>query len=236
MIKEAIKKLSFAVFPRRCELCGEVTELDEARCEECRKLKRIEGELCRKCGIPKDICSCKNKRKKSEYKAFIAPFYYENSISAGANRFKDYGYPELAKAMGKEMSEHIEDYFGDVEFDFITFVPMTKKKQNKRGYNQSELLANEISEILDIPVLALLDKVISTRDQKKKNARQRAVNLRGAFDLKEDANVDDKTILLVDDIRTTGATLNECSYVLNAYGAKAVYATTFCMTKKHLKK
>ena len=113
-------------------------------------LKRIEGELCRKCGIPKDICSCKNKRKKSEYKAFIAPFYYENSISAGANRFKDYGYPELAKAMGKEMSEHIEDYFGDVEFDFITFVPMTKKKQNKRGYNQSELLANEISEILDI--------------------------------------------------------------------------------------
>ncbi len=231
MIKEAINKLSYALFPKRCELCGEVCELDAIRCEECEKLERISGELCRICGNPKAQCSCKNKNKKPEYKAFIAPFYYENSITAGVIRFKEYNYPELSKAMAREMSEHIDDYFGDIDFDCITFVPMTKKKQQNRGYNQAELLANEVSLNTGIPVCNLLEKVMRTPDQKRGNAKQRAVNLHGAFDLIEGEDVDDKTILLVDDIRTTGSTISECAYVLNAYGAQAVYALALCMTK-----
>lgn len=232
MIKEALEKLSYSIFPKRCELCGDVSELDQSRCEECRALQRVEGKLCEICGNPKDSCNCKdNKTKKPEYKAFIAPYYYENSIRAGANRFKDYGYPELAKAMAKEMKEHIDDNFDGVCFDCITFVPMMKKKEQKRGYNQAQLLANELSALTDIPALPLLEKIMKTPDQKRASAKQRAMNLHGAFDLKEGADVDEKTILLIDDVRTTGSTLNECAYVLNAYGANAVYATSFCMTK-----
>ena len=236
MISEALGKLSYVLFPNRCELCGEVCELDKLRCEECEKLERISGELCKICGNPKAECDCKNKNKKPEYKAFIAPFYYENSIRAGVNRFKDYGFPELSKAMGKEMSEHIDDYFGDIAFDCITYIPMSKKKELKRGYNQAELLANEISQNVGIPAVSLLEKVFKTSDQKRGSAKQRAVNLRGAFDLIPNADVDDKVILLIDDIRTTGSTISECAFVLNAYGAKAVYASAFCMAKPKKRK
>jgi ComF family protein len=231
MIKEAMNKLLYAVFPRRCELCGEVVAFDKALCNDCENLKRISGDLCRICGRPKDVCDCKNKTKKPEYKAFIAPYYYEGSIRAGAVRFKEYGFPELSVRMGKEMYAHIANNYCDIPFDVITFVPMTRKKERKRGYNQSELLANEVSKHMDIPVEKLIAKIRSTSQQKRLGARQRRVNLRGSFDLENGAEVKGKTILLVDDIRTTGSTINECAYVLNCYGAKAVYAAAFCMAK-----
>ena len=233
MIKEAINKLLYAVFPRRCELCGDVVAFDKELCEECESLERISGELCNKCGKPKDECECKkhSNNKKPEYKAFIAPYYYEGSIRAGAVRFKEYGFPELSVRMGKEMYAHIANYYCDIPFDIITFVPMTRKKENKRGFNQSELLANEIAKHMEIPVQKLIAKIKSTGQQKRLGARQRRVNLRGSFDLENGAQVKDKTVLLVDDIRTTGSTLNECAYVLNSYGAKAVYAVAFCMAK-----
>ena len=231
MIKEALTKLSYAVFPRRCELCGEVVALDEALCEECAALSRIEGELCNKCGEPKESCQCTRKTKTPEYKAVIAPYYYEKSVSAAANRFKDFGFTELAPRMGSEMSEHISCYYKDIEFDYITYVPITEKKQQKRGYNQSELLANEVSEHLGVPVEKLVDKIKTTPQQKKSSASKRKLNLRGSFEINPNADVRNKTVLLIDDIKTTGSTLNECAYVLNAYGAKAVYAAAFCLTK-----
>lgn len=231
MIKEAFRKLSYAVFPRRCEICGEVVALDEELCDECKKLKRISGELCKKCGKPKEECSCEKTLKTPEYKAFVAPYYYENSLAAGVNRFKDSSFPELAKRMGKEISAQVDEYFCDIPFDVITFVPITKKKQRKRGYNQSELLAIEVSKELEIPCVSLLSKIKSTPQQKRSSAKERRVNLRGSFDLREGTDVSGKTILLIDDIKTTGSTLNECAYVLNAYGAKRVYAAAFCMTR-----
>ena len=236
MIKEVINKLSYALYPRRCVLCGEVVALDETLCEECLSAEMIEGELCRVCGNPKKECSCTKNNKMPEYKAFIAPYYYENSIAAGANRFKDYGFPELSKAMGEKLSVQIENYYDEIEFDCITFVPLTKKKLKKRGYNQAQLLADEVSKHIDIPSAKLLVKSRNTPQQKRISATQRRVNLRGAFDLADGVDVDGKTILLIDDIKTTGSTLNECAFVLNAYGAKAVYAASFCMTKTRKQK
>ncbi|MBR4240905.1 MAG: ComF family protein [Eubacterium sp.] len=236
MIKEALYKLSYSLFPRRCNLCGEVVALDEELCEECAIIKMIEGELCSLCGNPKKECACKKKERKPEYKRFIAPYYYKDSIAAAANRFKDYGYPELAPEMSKRMAQYISERFSEIDFDCITFVPLTKKKLEKRGYNQSELLANGVSEKLKIPVEELLIKIKNTPQQKRSSAQQRKVNLRGAFDLAEGKSADGKTILLIDDIKTTGSTINECSFVLNAYGANAVYAATFCMTKPKSKK
>lgn len=232
MIKEAFSKLLYAVFPRRCELCGEVVALDETLCEECRSAERIEGELCNKCGKPKAQCDCNKKTKTPEYKRIIAPYYYENSIASGVNRFKDYGFPELSRRMGYEMFLQINEQYSDIDFDIITYVPITERKERKRGYNQSELLANEISGYMNIPVKKLVSKIRTTPQQKRIGARQRRVNLRGSFDICENANVINKTILLIDDIKTTGSTINECAYVVNAYGAKAVYAAAFCMPKK----
>ena len=236
MIKEAKSRLLYAVFPRRCELCGEVAELDEALCEECRGLERMNGELCSRCGNPKAQCSCDKKTKTPEYKRFVAPYYYEGSVASGVNRFKDYGFPELSKRMGYEMFLQIKEQYGGIHFDAITYVPITEKKERKRGYNQSELLANEISEHMNVPVEKLVSKIRTTPQQKRIGARQRRINLRGSFDLCEGSDVRNKTFLLIDDIKTTGSTMNECAYVLNAYGAEAVYAAAFCMANKKGKK
>jgi ComF family protein len=231
MIKEALKELSYAVFPKRCELCGEVVELDAKLCEDCMKSERITGKLCNKCGKPKEDCSCDKRTRTPEYKRVIAPYYYEGSIAAGANRFKDYGFPELGLKMSEEIISIIDEQYKEIEFDIVTFVPLTNEKLKKRGYNQSELLAKKIAEHMILPCLELVSKIRETPQQKRSNARQRRVNLRGSFDLAKDIRVENKTILIIDDIKTTGSTLNECAYVLNAYGAKAVYAAAFCMTK-----
>jgi len=232
MIKEALKELSYAVYPKRCELCGEVVAFDEKLCENCLNLELISGELCKKCGNPKAECSCSKHEKTPEFKAFIAPYYYEESVATAANRFKDFGFPELAYEMGEAMAKQIEIYYKDICFDLITYVPLTKEKLKTRGYNQSELLAKEIEKRLNIPCEELILKIKATPQQKKSSAKQRRTNLRGSFDLKTGIRVEDKTILLIDDIKTTGSTLNECAYVLNAYGARAVYAAAFCMTKR----
>ena len=231
MIREAVHKLSYAVFPKRCALCGEVICLDEELCEECRKLERITGELCNKCGNPKDECACDKRAKTPEFKRVVAPYYYDGSIVAGSNRFKDFGFPELAPKMGEEIFFQIEEQYEGIEFDCITYVPLTKKKLLKRGYNQSELLAREVAGHMQLPCIELLAKIRETPPQKTRSARQRKINLRGSFDLVDGLRIEGKTFLLIDDIKTTGSTLNECAYVLNAYGAKAVYAAAFCMTK-----
>ena len=232
-MKQAIKNLSYAVFPKRCGLCGDVIAFDEELCEECFKLERITGTLCNKCGKPKENCTCDRKTKAPEYKRFIAPYYYEGSVRAGANRFKDYGYPELAIKMGEELFRQIDEQYKGIAFDCITFVPMTKEKQKKRGYNQSELLAKEVAKHMNLPCMQLIAKIKTTPPQKTGSARKRRINLRGSFDLADGVWVENKTILLIDDIKTTGSTLNECAYVLNAYGAKAVYAAAFCLTENN---
>lgn len=234
MIKSALDALSYAFFPKRCELCGEVICLDEVRCDSCKSAERITGDLCEKCGRSRLDCECGSKTSKPEYKAIAAPYYYENSIKTAVNRFKDYKYTELKFKMAEEISNCIKERFGEITFDIITYVPMTKSKERKRGYNQSKLLAQEVSKNLCLAFCDCLVKVRETSQQKRSGAAKRRINLHGAFDLKNGADVKGKTILIIDDVKTTGSTLNECSFVLNGYGAKAVYAAAFCVTnKKH---
>lgn len=227
-------KIMYALFSRRCDLCGDVVELDVSRCDECKNAKRVSGEICKKCGNPKSCCECKNKhkQKKPEYKSVVAPYLYDGKLISAVHKFKFSGYKELSDGMSAEMAKTVEVYYSDIDFDFITFVPLSKKSYRKRGYNQAELLAKALSKRLDIPCVPTLKKIFETENQRSQSAKQRRANLRGVFDLIDDTDVDSKTILLVDDVKTTGSTLNECSAVLNAYGADKVYACTFLMTKK----
>ena len=104
-------------------------------------------------------------------------------------------------------------------------VPLCKKRLKKRGYNQSELLAKEIGEILNYPVLS--DVLIRTRDttpQKKMTVKEREENLRGAFSILDASKIIGSRVILVDDVFTSGSTANECAKVLKAAGAKQVDA------------
>ena len=230
MINAAFKRLLYAFFPRRCELCGEVVSLKRTRCEACENAKRISGKTCPKCGDVKEKCRCEKDKFSPQYKAIAARYYYKDSIKAGIVRFKNFGFTELDKAIGGEIAETVKERFGDVKFDLITSVPLTKKKLRKRGYNQSELLAKEVSRRLGIPYEALLDKIRETKAQRFSSARERRVNIYGAFDIKDGVDVEGKTVLLIDDVKTTGSTLSECAAMLKGYGAKGVYAAAFAIT------
>ncbi len=225
MIKEVIRKISYCIFPRRCDLCGEVTAIDETRCENCSQCHSIKGEICELCGREKDKCRCRN--GKPEYKSVVAPYYFEENMVNAIHRFKFRGYKELADGMGKEIAECVRCRYNEISFDCVTYVPLTEKRVKKRGYNQSQLLAASVSGELGLPCEELLIKIADNNSQRSQNAKQRKMNVFGVYDVKENANVKNKTILLIDDVKTTGSTLSECAKMLKGYGAKNVYAAVF---------
>lgn len=232
MIKEAIKFLSYAIFPKRCPLCGEVIALGDEKCEECINQKRIFGEICTDCGFSKEDCTCTNKTQKPQFKQIVSPYYFEDNIVKAIHRFKLYGYTELAQSMGDEITKVVIQRYKDIRFDYVTYVPMTKRKLRKRGYNQSKLLAEEVSKIMGVPLVDALIKTVETQSQRGSTAKERRLNLYGAFDICDDVELDNKTILLIDDVKTTGSTLNECAVMLKASGS-TVYCATLAVAKNN---
>ncbi len=211
-------------FPERCAYCGRVTPPCRPACVECLpRLARINPPICRLCGRGEDSCSCEGHRR--HFERVAAPFYYEDRAKEGIGRLKS-GHPEAALSLAEEMAAVVKREYPRVAFDMLTAVPMWAADRKARGYNQSELLAEELSRALGIPSVRTLRKIQETAPQKALSALERSGNLLGAFDLAEGARVEGKTVLLIDDIVTTGATLDECAKMLKIYGAEEVFAVT----------
>lgn len=226
-MKSLFNKISLWIFPRRCELCGEVVELDEARCNNCRNAKRIGEMPCPKCGRDKVRCQCNQNR--TSYKAVVAPFYYESSLVSALHNFKFNGFCELGEFMSTEMLDCIKREYAEINFDAVCYVPLSKKREKARGYNQSLILADFVSKGLNVPLEHTLYKCYETTSQRTLRGRQRKQNVFATFDLCENVDVENKTYLVIDDVKTTGSTLNEVSATLKAYGAIEVYCATFAI-------
>ena len=171
-------------------------------------------------------CACSKKDKKPAFNGVVAPFYFRDSVSRAVHRFKFYGYTELADNMAREMTNKINESFCDIGFDFVTFVPLSKRRYRKRGYNQAEIIAKCLSEKTGVSLVSdALFRVKKTTAQKKLDRQERMGNLRDAFALSERwkpvANV-----LLIDDIYTTGATVEQAAKILKKAGAQNVYFLT----------
>ena len=231
MIKETFEKIKLAFFPKRCEICGSVICLDEVRCEACESLKHIEDPVCLKCGCAKDDCVCQKQSRETEYKAVIAPYYYGGSVAKGILNLKMNEMPKLARAHGKEIAGAVKKHYGDIAFDFITFVPMYRSDEAARGFNQARLLAEIVSEECEIPLRDVLIKKHKTKMQKRQGATDRFVNMYGAFELKENEDVSGANVLLIDDVKTSGSTLTSVSLTLKAYGVKTVYCAVTAIVK-----
>lgn len=232
-MKNVFEKLQTALFPKRCGICGEVIEFDKEICENCADLPTIDPPFCNKCGCNRSECICRKRQKIREYKAVIAPFYYENQIKQGILNFKMHSMPFMAKSYGKILADTVKKYYTLINFDCVTFVPMRKSDEIKREYNQSKLLAKVVADECNIPFADLLFKKRKTKMQKRQSANERFVNMYDAFDIVDGADVVGKTILLVDDVKTTGATLSSVALTLKAYGAKAVYCITIAVVKNN---
>ena len=135
--------------------------------------------------------------------------------------------------VGKPITELVERVFELWEMNipedtYITYVPMEKKKEKKRGFNQAELIAEELGKILGKKVVPLLRKVRETRSQTELNEEERLINVKNAFSAISKVLPDN--VLLVDDIWTTGATMKECSKVLKKAGVKNIFGFTLART------
>ncbi len=226
-VRELAERLLNLLFPRKCAVCRELIEYDGMLCADCGAGLGIIGEnCCEKCGKPPDSCVCEKYPQRCVACA-SAVEYYEAAKDI-VHEFKFEGQSSLARPMAKLMAQTVLLRFPDVRFDVIAAAPMRRRAIARRGYNQSELLARELSRMLgtDYRKNALV-KLRDTAHQSSLGAKERLVNLSGAIGVSRRFEPKGLTVLLVDDIATTGATLDECAGALLSRGAKKVYAITF---------
>lgn len=234
MNSELKKTLAHIFFPTRCTCCGKIIYDGWRYCTKCANaLPRILPPLCTKCGADELTCSCKG--KKMYYTSCAAPFYYVSVVRDGIKRFKFSGKSVAAEGFGKEMADIVTERHGHKAFNVITYVPMTEKAVKERGYNQSKLLAEVVADDLMIQCRELLVKNTENKPQHTLKAVNRSGNVLGVFDCPNPEAVKDKTILLVDDIKTTGATLNECAKILMMAGAKRVDCVCCAIVNRSIK-
>ena len=194
-----------------CVICNEYTQEREALCTKCRgKLKQPEGSF----HIGRDD---------EEYLVWSV-FYYSNIVKELIIRLKYRSDFICGEILAKYMVDLILN--NKLQFDLISYIPMTKKALKKRGYNQSKFLADYLSKSLSIPVICDLVKIVDTKDQIGLSGEQRWSNMEKCFEAKESKNIKDKIILLVDDVITTGATSFYCANILKKTGATNVYILT----------
>lgn len=161
--------------------------------------------------------------------------YYDEAVRRCIHRFKFKGERNIYKPLAQLMVKTFYERFFDKSFDYITYVPMYPKRERERGFNQSQLLAKEIAKAVNIPLAEdMLVKIFDTNSQHECNASERTGNLIGVFDLNTEYDIAGKNILLIDDIKTTGATLNECGKMLYLYDANSVICLTAALRKSKI--
>ncbi|MBP9988159.1 MAG: ComF family protein, partial [Ruminococcus sp.] len=162
--------------------------------------------------------------------------YYTDFVKRCIFDFKFHGNRSTYKCLAKMMTKCCDERYPNIKFDYVTYVPMRKKKEHMRGFNQSKLIAKEISKETKIPFgNNLLLKIYDTDNQHDCKGLERTGNLLGAFDINSEYDVSGKTILLIDDIKTSGATLSECSKILLLYGAEHIFCLTAALRNSKIK-
>ena len=198
--------------PIRCPLCERTIAIDQCCCSKCKEQ------------LPSSYIE---NYAHGGYRC-VSSFPYDGIFRKAILVFKFYNKPNRKRQLAMLMEKDIRDYYKDKSFDIITSVPLHKNKYKKRGYNQSCLLGKEISALLHIPYVEVLEKHRDNEIQHTLKGKDRIKNVKNAYRLIDSKLIKDKNILIVDDIITTGCTLGECSRVLEKGGAKGVFCCTFC--------
>lgn len=217
-----------------CDNCGKEVFNGRRLCETCREeLPYNDGNTCPLCGRrvkELGICTeCKEKPLVAERARSL--WLHEGDAAKLIRQFKT-GRPYLYRALAEETAPLVEREFGGA--DAVVFVPMTKKALKARGYNQSCLLARSLAERTGKELLCVLEKKKDNADQRELTRREREENMRNAFAVRDKSAVKGRTVLIVDDTLTTGATIDAVATALKGAGAKTVFAVTATsVEKKH---
>ncbi len=219
------------LYPPRCLVCRALGE--SGLCAACLAgIVPVAPPLCRTCGHPLgDGGGCVNCAvQRPAFTRARALGAYDGVLRTAIHQFKYRDRPQLAAPLGLSLAAFARDHAPDLNglrFDALLPVPMHPTRRRIRGYNQSERLARIVGGELALPLLTdALVRTRAARPQVGLTGEARRSNLAGAFAVPRPEAVQGQSLLLIDDVATTGSSLHECALVLKAYGAKAVYALT----------
>ena len=210
------EKILNLIFPNVCGFCNKINK----------------NSLCKACELSLakyEINVIKNyKEEKSKYFDYLfCALKYENFVREKIISYKFNENAYLYKTFVKIIIKNEKIYRFLKSYDIILAVPMYKTKQSVRGYNQCELIAKELSKELNVNFEKNnLIKIKYTKTQSTLSKSQRKENVKGAFQINNEDRIKNKKIILIDDIYTTGSTVNECSRILKKSGAKEIIVVT----------
>ena len=229
--------LNFILFGKKfgiCAFCGRKVKLSDSVFNN--------GHICvcRECNSFIKTAPFNFLLEGTEHVSFVvSPLYYTPLVRSAIHKLKFSGTTQIAEALGYYINTYISVFESSDEsllsdFDLLVPVPLSRRRENERGYNQAKLLADEISKHFNIKMNdKILKKVKDTPPQSTLSPKERKHNLDGAYKCNKD--VKGKRILLVDDVFTTGSTLQHCAKELIDNGALSVSAITasYAAFKEH---
>ncbi len=206
------------LYPPRCTFChGFVKNGKILICDHCRE------------NLPRTLNA--GRQKTAFVSSSIAPFYYEKDVKESLHRFKFSYCTGYARAYAPYLADLIREEFGD-SFDLLTWVPISRKRLKKRGYDQSKLLAQAVGKLLGVRPVRTLRKIRDTAPQSLTgNAQKRRENVKDAYVAWKPENIIGKRILILDDIFTTGSTVSECARTLGKAGAAQILCATVARSR-----
>lgn len=199
------------LFPPKCIFCGKL-------------LQQKEVNLCTDCLY--DLPETDRRHPVRFTEGCVAPFYYRGVVRDAVLRFKFGNRSFYAAAFGTFLAQRL----GGTDAELVTWVPVSPMRRFGRGYDQAELLAKAVAKELSLPCAATLRKRERKRQSRMRNEAERKANIAGAFRIRSRETVCGKRILLIDDVCTTGATLEEAAMTLGNAGAAVIYCGTLAMS------
>ncbi len=206
------------LFPPKCILCGKL-------------LQKNEQDLCRECRV--DSPEYPFRKENLQFlDSFTAVWYYEGNVRRSLLRYKFYNARSYADGYGRLLAMKLLQTNPE-GFDCLTWVPVSRLRKLRRGYDQVQLLADAVGRELGMTPVPLLKKVRHNRPQSRiRDAAKRRGNVLGVYREENREAISGRRILLLDDILTTGATAGECARVLLTAGAKEVHCAAVAAAHK----
>lgn len=206
------------IFPPKCILCQKL-------------LSSPETDLCHSCRTDTEEFP-KPKRKISFVAGWTSMWYYNGKVRHSMLLYKFYGRRNYGAVYGRLLAMKLHrDPLCD--YDILTWVPVSRRRRWRRGYDQVELIAQSAGSELGTPAVAVLKKVRHTKPQSRlADSARRKANVMGAFTVADPSLITGKRVLLLDDIITTGSTVSECARVLLSAGAKDVHCAAVAALNK----
>jgi len=227
-LQRTAEAVTAALYPPRCILCGASTPSLDPLCSPCReRLPALAGPRCQRCGkqiadAGLDLCiTCGTQRRLVDQYISLGP--YDGPWGTLLRTLKFEREPAIARFLGKMAAAQVAQHDCASSIDHVTYVPMHRRARRLRGFNQAQILAGAIGRALDLPVVRVLRKIRATQPQARLSAGERRANLKGAF---RALRCEGEHVLLVDDICTTGSTLEACAQALKQEGTRCVTAVT----------